>query len=441
MIYNKKKVGIYTLGCKVNQYESEAIAETLIERGYEISSAEDVCDIYVINTCTVTAESDRKARQFIRRARSHNPEAFVLVTGCMAQTAAGAIAKIEGVDYICGNGEKLSIADAADKLLEQGRKNSSAEIFVSDIDSAPFEKMHICRFDRTRAYIKIEDGCESRCTYCIIPKARGKIRSKAPEDVLDEVRTLIYGGCREIVLTGIETASYGKDIEGCSFADLLCLVDKADGIGRVRLGSLDPASITEKFVERIASLSSLAPHFHLSLQSGSDRVLALMKRRYNSKMAMRAIELLRSAIPNVQFTTDVIVGFPGETEEDFLQTLEFCKRANFLKIHIFPYSKREGTPAASMPEQISKDVKRDRLQRLSEVERASRLEILNCAISEHPICEVLFETFDEKSKRVIGHTSNFLEVSAPSDSPLHSQLCKVRLTSNDGETCFGEIIS
>jgi threonylcarbamoyladenosine tRNA methylthiotransferase MtaB len=300
--------------------------------------------------------------------------------------------------------------------------------------------MNICRFDRTRAYIKIEDGCESRCTYCIIPKARGKIRSKSPSDVLDEVNTLIAGGCREIVLTGIETASYGKDIEGCDFAELLTLVDKVEGIGRVRLGSLDPSSITEKFVEKIAPLSSLAPHFHLSLQSGSDRILALMKRRYNSKMAMNVIERLRSAIPNVQFTTDVIVGFPGETEEDFLRTLEFCQKAHFLKIHIFPYSKREGTPAASMPEQISKEVKRDRLQRLSEVERASRFEILNKAVTDSPVCEVLFETFDEKNKRVVGHTSNFFEVSAPSDIPLHSELRKVRLTSTDGETCFGEII-
>ena len=440
MIYSKKKVGIYTLGCKVNQYESEAIAETFLARGYEIASAEDSCDIYVINTCTVTAESDRKARQFIRRARSHNPEAFILVTGCLAQTSAASVAKIDGVDYICGNGEKLSVADAADKLLEQGRKNSASEIFVSDIDSAPFEKMNICRFDRTRAYIKIEDGCESRCTYCIIPKARGRIRSKAPSDVLDEVKTLIAGGCREIVLTGIETASYGKDIEGCSFADLLCMVDKSEGIGRVRLGSLDPASINEKFVEKISSLSSLAPHFHLSLQSGSDRVLALMKRRYNSRMAMRAIELLRSAMPNVQFTTDVIVGFPGETEEDFLQTLEFCKKARFLKIHIFPYSKREGTPAAIMPDQLPKDVKRDRLQRLSEIERASRLEILTKAVADAPVCEVLFETFDAKNKTVIGHTKNFFEVCAHSDVPLHSELRRVRLTSTDGERCFGEIV-
>ena len=440
LIYNKKRVGIYTLGCKVNQYESEAIAETFLARGYEIASAEDSCDIYVINTCTVTAESDRKARQFIRRSRSHNPAAFILVTGCLAQTSAGSIAKIDGVDYICGNGEKLSVADAADKLLEQGRKNSASEIFVSDIDSAPFEKMNICHFDRTRAYIKIEDGCESRCTYCIIPKARGKIRSKAPSDVLCEVNTLIEGGCREIVLTGIETASYGKDLEGCSFADLLCLVDKAQGIGRVRLGSLDPSSINEKFVEKIAPLSSLAPHFHLSLQSGSDRILALMKRRYNSKMAMRAIELLRSAIPNVQFTTDVIVGFPGETEEDFLETLEFCKKARFLKIHIFPYSKREGTPAASMPDQISKDLKRERLQRLLEVEKASRLEILSQAVSETPVYEVLFETYDEKNKTVIGHTKNFFEVSAPSDLPLHSELRHVRLISTDGERCFGEIV-
>ena len=433
------KVGIYTLGCKVNQYESEAIAEEFTSRGYILASPEEVCDIYIINTCTVTAESDRKARQFIRRAQAHNKDAFVLVTGCMAQTSPEDITSIGGVDYVCGNTDKLSVVDAADALVLSKSKNKAAVCSVHDIDSAPFEKMSIERFDRTRAYIKIEDGCESRCTYCIIPKARGKIRSKAPSDVISEVETLTLGGCREIVLTGIETASYGKDLGGIDLAGLLQRVDSVDGIGRVRLGSLDPSLITERFVSSIAPLGSVAPHFHLSLQSGSDRILALMKRKYNSRMAMRAIELLRDAMPDVQFTTDVIVGFPGETEEDFSETLEFAKRAKFLKIHIFPYSKREGTPAATMPSQLSKQIKHERLLRLSEIERDSRKEILSSFVKDSPSPQVLFETFSDGV--AIGHTANFIEVCAPSAKPLHSEIRKVTLHSTDGEVCFGDILN
>lgn len=240
MLKEKRTVGIYTLGCKVNQYESEAIAEELERLGAEIAPPSEPCDAYIINTCTVTAESDRKARQFIRRAISKNPDAYVVVTGCVAQTAREELSRIQGVDAIIGNTEKLRVAKAVDELLASGKKNGSAQIFVEDIDSAPFEKMNITKFERTRAYVKIEDGCENRCTYCIIPSARGKVRSKAPEDVLSEVGLLTRGGCREVVLTGIETASYGKDLPSASLGKLLCQVDSIEGIGRVRLGSLDP---------------------------------------------------------------------------------------------------------------------------------------------------------------------------------------------------------
>ena len=431
-----KKVAIYTLGCKVNQYESQAIAEKFEARGYTVVSADEPADVYVINTCTVTAESDRKARQFIRRAHSQRNDAVILVTGCLAQTSPEDILAIEGVSFVCGNSSKLSVVDAADALLSGN--SLSEKNAVADIECADFEKMNITHFDRTRAYVKIEDGCENRCTYCIIPNARGPVRSKLPSDVISEVETLTAGGCREIVLTGIETASYGKDLSGASLADLLCRVDKIENIGRVRLGSLDPSLITESFVEKIKALHSLAPHFHLSLQSGSDRVLALMKRKYNSRMAMRAIELLRKAFPSAQFTTDVIVGFPGETEEDFTDTLEFAKKANFLKIHIFPYSKRKGTPAAEMKNQLSKEVKHERLSRLSSLEAACRKELLEKEVAEHPEREVLFETF--KNGRAYGHTASFIEVSVPSDVPLHSVTKKVRLLTHDNDICFGEII-
>ena len=432
-----RKAGIYTLGCKVNQYESQAIAEELEARGFEIASPAGKCDAYIINTCTVTAESDRKARQFIRRAISKNPDAVVIVTGCMAQTAPDAVAAIEGVDAVIGNTDKLAAAKFADELVSKNSKAESAAIAVSDIYSAPFENMTITKFDRTRAYVKIEDGCESRCTYCIIPAARGKIRSKPFAEVIKEVEILTANGCREVVLTGIETASYGKDLGGVDLADLLCRVDKIEGIGRVRLGSLDPSLIKEDFVKRIAPLRSLAPHFHLSLQSGSSKVLASMKRKYNADMAMRAIELLRKYIPRAQFTTDIIVGFPGETEQDFCETVEFVKKAKFLMTHIFPYSKRQGTPAATMQGQIPKEQKSQRLHLLQSVEAEIREGLLAKRITEEPVSEVLFETYSDGV--ATGHTDDFIEVRVPSPAPLHAELRRVRLTSADKTFCLGEL--
>ena len=382
-------VGIYTLGCKVNQYESEAIAESLEKYGVKISSPSEMCDAYVINTCTVTAESDRKARQFIRRAISKNPLAFIAVTGCLAQTSPQSIADIDGVDLVVGNTKKLLLTQEIVDFFESGKKNSPTKIINNDIFEADFEPMSITKFDRTRAYVKIEDGCENKCTYCIIPQARGKVRSKSPDELLREVEALVKGGCREIVLTGIETASYGKDLGDIDLADILCRVDKIDGIGRVRLGSLDPSLITPRFVENISSLSCLAPHFHLSLQSGSDKILALMKRKYNSRMAMQAIELIRKNIPSAKFTTDVIVGFPEESEEDFLHTCEFVKQARFLTVHIFPYSKRAGTVAAEMSGQISKEVKNRRLHELEQICKINTESILNEEIQKSEIIPIM----------------------------------------------------
>lgn len=432
----KKTVGIYTLGCKVNQYESEAIAEGFEADGFEILPPTSSCDVYVINTCTVTAESDRKARQFIRRAIKQNPAAYILVTGCMSQTQPDRVAAIAGVDYICGNADKLSVVDAAKVLIEGKEKRTSPTLNVPAPDSRGFEAMKITKFDRTRAYIKIEDGCESRCTYCTIPNARGSIRSKLPCDVLDEVRALTAGGCREIVLTGIETASYGKDLGGYRLADLLEDIDKIEGVGRIRLGSLDPSLIREPFVNRIAGLRSVTPHFHLSMQSGSDKTLALMKRKYNTAMALRGMELLRAAMPTVQFTTDMIVGFPQETDGDFEETLAFIKRARFLMIHVFPYSKRSGTPAATMQGQIPEDVKHARAATLAAAERDVRRDILNSLTGIHT--EVLFESFSDGFAS--GHTPEFIEVRVPSDHPLQAQTRTVRIDANDGDVCVGTLI-
>ncbi len=434
MSHSRKTVGIYTLGCKVNQYESEAIAEGLAARGFSVVPFTELCDAYIINTCTVTAESDRKARQLIRRAIKNNPAAFILVTGCMAEVFSDKISKIAGVDYICGNGHKLQLIDALEKLFANGCKNAAPEISIAPLDE--FEAMQITKFDRTRAYIKIEDGCENRCTYCIIPEARGKVRSKSPLEVLSEVRALTDGGCREVVLTGIETASYGRDFDnGYRLADLLEEVDAIPGIGRVRLGSLDPSLMKPDFVNRIAKLKSLTPHFHLSMQSGSDKILALMKRKYNRKMALEGMERLRAAMPGVQFTTDIIVGFPGETEEDFALTVDFARQAKFLMIHVFPYSERRGTVAATLPGRVPEEIRHARVRELSAVQAEIQKEILdsytNTAVS------VLFETFTDGI--AIGHTDTFVEVSCPSPHSLQSQIRTVYITGNDGKKCTGTL--
>ena len=433
---NERTVGIYTLGCKVNQYESEAIAERFLSRGFSVQSPTLPCDVYVINTCTVTAESDRKAGQFIRRAIHKNPNACVIVAGCYSQVSPERVAAIEGVDCVIGNAEKLSGVDIAEKILEGKEKPVRAEVRVQAPDACGFEQMEITRFDRTRAYVKIEDGCESRCSYCIIPAARGSIRSKVPSDVLREVRTLTEGDCREIVLTGIETASYGKDLENYTLADLLCEIDRIPSIGRIRLGSLDPSLMKQSFVDRIAPLSSLAPHFHISLQSGSDEILAAMKRKYNTRMVLEGMERLRHAFPDVQFTTDVIVGFPGESDAHFRETLDFVKKARFLMIHVFPYSKREGTPAAVMSGQVAAAVKRERVHTLSDVQERIRLEILSEQIGRE--YDVLFETYE--GGWMFGHTPNFIEVAVPSDTSLCGQVHRVRIHGVEDSRCIAKLL-
>ena len=430
-----RSVAIYTLGCKVNQYESEAIMEAMERRGFVLGKPEDICDIYIINTCTVTAESDRKARQFIRRAIHRNPNAYILVTGCMAQTAPEQIAAIRGVDFICGNANKMAIADAAEQLCRQGHKNDRPQTRISPLDGASFEPMQITRFDRTRAYVKIEDGCESRCTYCIIPNARGHIRSKKPEEVLDEVRQLSANGCREVVLTGIETASYGKDLNGTSLADLLTQIDRLDGIGRVRLGSLDPSLLKPAFVQAIAPLKSLCPHFHISMQSGSSTVLARMKRKYNADQAMTGIMRLREAMPRVQLTTDIIVGFPQETEAEFFETMDFVEKVGFLMVHVFPYSIRQGTPAASMSGQIPESVKHQRTVELIAHCANIRRKILDHIVHSGQAQSVLFESYT--NGYAVGHTPEFIEVAVRSTCPLHAQNLSVLLQETDGTRCFG----
>ena len=427
-------LGIYTLGCKVNQYESEAIAEKAAKAGFLIGDPSSFCDVYVINTCTVTAESDRKSRQFIRRAISVNPDAAIIVTGCFSQVAPEQVAAIEGVDYVLGSRDKMMTVDAALALVGK-KKPEKATVAVRPTSEYGFEEMEIEHFPRTRAYIKIEDGCESHCTYCIIPRARGKICSKPRESVLREVERLAASGCPEVVLTGIETASYGIDLEGYRLGDLLRDVDSiAKGKMRVRLGSLDPSLIKPTFVEKIAPLTSLAPHFHLSMQSGCDRILALMKRKYNTTMATNGIKLLREAIPDVQLTTDIITAFPGETDEDFKATYEFLKNTEFLNSHVFTYSKRTGTPAATMKDQVPSNIGKSRTNALIALQSEITDKILSCEIDKTH--DVLFET--DTNGIATGHTPSFIEVKVKSNGTLHSTTKKVTIESFKNGTAYGK---
>ena len=421
---------VYTLGCKVNFYESEAIAEALSAKGVEIRPFDDVCDIYVINTCTVTADSDRKALKIIRRAARLNPNAFIAVTGCLAQRRPELISGIEGVSLIAGNEGKISVAERI--LNAMGSKASK------QVDILPFtdtlESASINAFDRTRAYIKIEDGCSSKCAYCIIPKARGPVRSKPREDILKEVRALVSGGCREVVLTGIEISSYQYDLPA-----LLYELDKIDGLERIRLGSLDPFYINKHVADALCGSKKLCPHFHISLQSGSSRVLAAMRRKYNAETAFENISYLKSLFPDCALFADVIVGFPGETDADFGDTVDFIKRVRFLHLHIFPYSRRDDTEAANMENQIPKHIKKARAAYLADTQSCIKRELLEDFVHSGKKANVLFETYRDGVLK--GHSDNFIEFVCPADQNMRGEIGTVVPVCSDGEMITGYLLS
>lgn len=432
---------VVTLGCKVNQYESEAFAEALVAAGFTVRPAYEACDVYILNTCTVTSESDRKSRQAVRRLIGQNPDARVIVTGCSAQSHPDSFLAIPGVDAVIGNRRKMDVVTCALSLMENGKSTAAPVQSVSSLDGSGFEPMTITRFDRTRAYVKIEDGCQSRCTYCAIPDARGPIRSKPLGDVLAEVGALTRSGCREIVLTGIETGSWGFDLGKERLGDLLCAVSTVPGIGRIRLGSLDPSVMNRHFIDCIAGLSCIAPHFHLSVQSGCSATLARMKRKYNADQALAAMERLRAAIPGVKFTTDMIVGFPGETEAEFAESVAFARKAGFLHIHVFPYSRREGTPADRMPNQIPDAVKHERVGILSAVSTETCTAILDEALAAHAPLRVLFESREEHPDGTCftGHTPDFMEVRVRTDADLRGTELDVLPTARDGEVLLAAL--
>ena len=432
------KVGLYTLGCKVSLYETEAIGEAFEEAGFEVCSFEDVCDVYVINTCTVTAESDAKSRKYIRRAIRKNPGAVVIVVGCYSQRAPLEVAEIEGVSAVLGTADKMKCVEIAQNLIS----NSEFQIsnFVTSLEGTPFEPMCVKSAPRTRAYVKIEDGCECRCTYCAISAARGPVRSKKPMEVISEVEGLYKNGTLEIVLTGIETGSYGADFEEkYDLATLICELDERHSCERIRLGSMAPELLTDKFIDKIAGTKIMVPHFHISMQSGADNVLRGMKRRYNRTMALKNIAHIREKMPQVMLTADLMVGFPGESEEDFLDTLAFVREARLLDAHVFAYSKREGTPAATYENQIPEQVKKDRSARLMEEVRRVRDENLQSVIDLRRPLSVILET--RKGSVYHGHSDSYIEVCAESKKDLRGELVLVEPIRHENGIIYGKIIT
>lgn len=423
-------VSFLTLGCKVNQYESEAISELLEKEGIVTLPFGEATDAVVINTCAVTTEGERKARQMVRRAIAKNPSAFVAVTGCAVQLHPESFASIEGVDFLSGNGAKLSIVEAILAHKNSLPHPATAEESFS-LDA--FEPMTIVKSERTRAYIKIEDGCNSHCAYCIIKKARGKVRSKPIDEVMEEAKALIQNGYREIVLTGIETSDYGKDI-GCDLVTLLERLDALDHAPRLRLGSLDPAMFRDDVIARLSRLDHLCHHFHLSLQSGCSKTLAAMRRKSNAEMMRDRMTKLRSAMPDVTFTADIIVGFPGETDEDFATTAAFLKEARLLDCHIFAFSPRPGTEAATMPDQIPSDVKAAREKTLAAIQAASTDAVIADYIGK--TLPVLIE--EEKDAFSLGHTQNFIPVATKAFENCHNTLVNIKITHKKEGKLYGE---
>ncbi|MBQ2718633.1 MAG: tRNA (N(6)-L-threonylcarbamoyladenosine(37)-C(2))-methylthiotransferase MtaB [Clostridia bacterium] len=423
-----------SLGCKVAQYETEAIREAFLREGF--AEVTDGADAVVVNTCTVTEESDRKCRKAIRRLVRENPHAHVLVIGCYAQSHPAEVLAIPGVSYVGGTADKMKTVAVAKRLL-------AGELIppvnaVRSLEGEGYEPMCVAGTPRTRAYVKIADGCDCRCTYCAIPAARGPVRSRDRDEILAEIARLSASGVREVVLTGIETASYGRDRrDGYRLIDLLEDADRLP-IERIRLGSLTPEVVRGDFAERAAALTHLCPHFHLSVQSGSDRVLARMRRRYNREMALSAIRSLRAAIPAATFTCDMIVGFPGESKEDFAETIDFAEKARFLAMHVFAYSPRKGTEAATMDGAVPPREKAERSRTLTALAARLSESVLTAALQAGEPLSVLFET--EAGGTYTGHTPTFLPVCATADTDVRGRILSVMPMDVRDGVLFGKLI-
>jgi len=426
-----KKAALHNLGCKVNAYETEAMQQLLEQAGYEIVPFTEQADVYVINTCSVTNMADRKSRQMLHKAKKENPDSIVVAAGCYVQTSSEEAARDLSVDIIIGNDKKHELVELIENCMNQ-KKNANEETEgvddwkenICDINEKgrAYEALSISRTEEhTRAFLKVQDGCNQFCTYCIIPYARGRIRSRKAEEVVREVETLAANGCKEVVLTGIHLSSYGLD-HGDNLLHLIQEVHKVEGIRRIRLGSLEPGIIDENFVKELAKLEKICPHFHLSLQSGCDATLKRMNRKYDTATYEAGCKLIRKYFTHPAITTDVIVGFPGETEEEFEATKEFLERIHFYEMHIFKYSKRKGTRAAVMPDQIDEQVKATRSEKLIALGHDMSKEFRKFYIGKNE--EVLFE---EKAvigdkEYFVGYTKEYVKVAKETDENLENQI-------------------
>lgn len=429
-------VAFHTLGCKVNAYETEAIWQLFKQAGYERVDFDQKADVYVINTCTVTNTGDKKSRQVIRRAIRRNPDAVVAVTGCYAQTSPKEIMAIPGVDIVVGT-------QGRDQLLsyvEQYKRERQPINAVKNIMKArEFEELDVPTFtERTRASLKIQEGCNNFCTFCIIPWARGLMRSRKPESVLKQARQLVEAGYKEIVLTGIHTGGYGEDLENYTLADLLWDLDRIDGLKRVRISSIEASQITDRVIEVLNASDKMCRHLHIPLQAGDDEVLKRMRRKYTVDEYRRTIEQVKTAMPEVAITTDVIVGFPGETDEQFENSYRLIEELEFAELHVFPYSKRTGTPAARMENQVPEEVKHERVHRLIELSERLSLQYAKRFVGD--VLEVIPERpFKEAldSRLYMGYSDNYLQVVFEGSDDLIGQVCRVKIDEAGADYCRG----
>ena len=427
------KVAFLTLGCKVNQYETNGMIQQFQKRGYEITEFEDVAEIYIINTCTVTNMSDRKSRQFLRQAKKNNFDSIVVAVGCYVQVSKDELEALPEIDLALGTNDKTQIVDYIEKYIEEKTKKETLDNILYD---AKFEDFGTVTYtEKTRAVIKVQDGCDRFCSYCIIPFARGKIRSRKPESVIEEITEISKKGIKEVVITGIHVASYGRDFENdYRLIDLLEEINKVDGIKRIRLGSIEPLLITEEFMERFIKLEKVCHHFHLSLQSGCTETLKRMNRRYTAEEFETIVDRIRKYYNDAILTTDIIVGFPDESDEEFEKTYEYLKRINFYKMHVFKYSPRKGTKAAEMKNQIPGDVKELRSKKLLELSDNNEISYLDSYIGKD--VEVLFEEFDGEYYK--GHTANYIMVKVKSEEDLSNKMKMVKIIEREDLNLIGK---
>ena len=428
------RIALYTLGCKVNQYESQAISELLIQKGHTIVDPSQSADAYIINSCTVTATGDAKSKKAARHFKKNSPDAVIALIGCFPQAFPEKAQKLEWVDIVLGNKDKKRVVELLEEFFE---KNQRTFAVTEHPKTAHIEDLTITSFEeRTRAFVKIQDGCNRFCSYCIIPTARGRICSKPLNEIQSEIENLVSNGYNEIVLVGIDLSSYGSEFNK-TLTDAVLAVSKINGVKRIRLGSLEPEIISDEDIERLSKIENFCPQFHLSLQSGCDKTLKAMNRHYTADEYRTIVKKLRAAFPNVAITTDIMVGFAGESDEDFNESLAFALEMRFLKVHVFPYSVREGTRAAKFEGQISPEIKKERARKMIEKTEAMRQEILRSTLGE--IREVLLES-RTKNGFGIGYTKDYIPVYVKSCNTALGELVLVRLTSLYEDGCLGEIV-